>query len=469
MGCGSCGTTGGCSPKGCKSNGTCGTTGCNKLNVYNWLSDMALPEDFKPFNIVEVRFKGNRKHFYRNSPMVDLYTGDYVVVQSETGQDVGQVSLSGELVRLQLKKYNVTEDSEHIKEILRTAHDKDLSRYNELKDREKATLERARTVAMNLGLNMKLSDIEFQGDGRKVTFLYTAEERVDFRELIKIYAEEFKTRIEMRQIGYRQEAARLGGIGSCGRELCCSTWLSDFKMVNTGAARYQNLSINMLKLSGQCGRLKCCLNYELDTYIEAVNEFPKQKSVKLDTVNGPAYSHKIDILKRLMWFSYPDSPTWVPLPLAIVKELIAKNEKGEKVQALMELAPVTAISEKMLEIAEMNSAIEFNDEDITRLDKKRDDSRNKNKNFNKRRENGPNNGPTNRPPQNSNRPPQQQTNHPPNQQNRPPQNNPNRPPQQNAGDKGPQNQRPVKPFKQNRNNRPGGPRPNNPAPPETKE
>lgn len=465
MGCGSCGTTGGCSPKGCKSNGTCGTSGCNKLNVYNWLSDMALPEDFKPFNIVEVRFKGNRKHFYRNSPLMDLYTGDYVVVQSETGQDVGQVSLSGELVRLQLKKYNVTEDSEHIKEILRSAHEKDLSRYNELKDREKATLERARTVAMNLGLNMKLSDIEFQGDGRKVTFLYTAEERVDFRELIKIYAEEFKTRIEMKQIGYRQEAARLGGIGSCGRELCCSTWLSDFKMVNTGAARYQNLSINMLKLSGQCGRLKCCLNYELDTYIEAINEFPKQKSVKLDTVNGPAYSHKVDILKRLMWFSYPDSPSWVPLPLATVKELIAKNEKGEKVQALMELAPVTAVSEKMLETADLNSAIEFNDEDITRLDKKHDDNRNKNKNFNKRRDNGPNN----RPPQNSNRPPQQQTNRPPNNQNRPPQNNPNRPPQQNAGEKGPQNQRPIKPFKQKGNNRPGGPRPNNPTPPETKE
>lgn len=224
----------------------------------------------------------------------------------------------------------------------------------------------------------------------------------------------------------------------------------------------------MLKLSGQCGRLKCCLNYELDTYIEAINEFPKQKSVKLDTVNGPAYSHKVDILKRLMWFSYPDSPTWVPLPLATVKELIAKNEKGEKVAALMELAPAALVTERTAESDELSKSLEFNDDDITRLDKKRDENRGKNKNFNKKRDGGGGNQ-SNRPPQNSNRPPQQQSNRPPNQQNRPPQNNPNRPPQQNAGDKGPQNQRPVKPFKQNRNNKPGGPRPNNPTPPENKE
>ena len=271
MGCGSCGTGGGCSPKGCKNNGTCNTGGCNKLNVYDWLGDMETPVGYKPFNIVEVRFKGSRKEFYKNDSNLELFTGDGVVVQSDNGNDYGHVSLSGELVRLQLKKYGVDPESNNMFKIYRRANEKDTEKYDELKAKEPATLERARTIALELKLHMKLSDIEFQGDGRKVVFFYTAEERVDFRELIKRFAEEFKVRIEMKQIGYRQEAARLGGIGSCGRELCCSTWLTDFKLVNTSAARFQNLSINMLKLSGQCGRLKCCLNFELDTYPEGMS------------------------------------------------------------------------------------------------------------------------------------------------------------------------------------------------------
>ncbi|MBC7425190.1 MAG: hypothetical protein H7321_01540 [Bacteroidia bacterium] len=365
MGCGSCGTTGGCAPSGCKSNGTCGTSGCNKLNVYDWLCDIALPDDHKPFNVVEIRFKGSRKEFFRNDQFLELYIGDQVVVDSDTGYDVGQVSISGELVRLQLKKHNVDEHAENMKKIQRKAGERELERYNEAKGKEIKTLERARTIALELKLAMKISDIEFQGDGKKVVFFYTAESRVDFRELIKRYADEFKVRIEMRQIGYRQEAARLGGIGSCGRELCCSTWLTDFKQVGTGVARYQNLSINMLKLSGQCGRLKCCLNYELDTYIEALDEFPKSKVVKIDTVTGLATMQKVDILKRMMWFSYEDNPSWVPIRVSIANEFLKMNETGEKAPSLFEhedtsagIAKITLVDEDLME------------GDLNRLDKK---------------------------------------------------------------------------------------------------
>lgn len=337
MGCSSCGTSGGsCSSGGCGKKGGCSSGACNKLNVFDWLSDIQMPAGYKPFNIVEIRFKGSRKEFYRNEDYLELYTGDPVVVQSDNGFDIGHVSLSGELVRLQLKRYNIDPDSEQIFKIYRKANEKDLQKYQELKDKEAYTLERARTVALNLGLVMKLSDIEFQGDGRKVVFFYTAEERVDFRELIKLYAEEFKVRIEMKQIGYRQEASRLGGIGSCGRELCCSTWLTEYKVVNTSAARYQNLSINMLKLSGQCGRLKCCLNFELDNYMDVLQEFPKSENVVLETKSGNAKSQKVDILKKLMWFAYEDGGEWIPLPISKVNEIIEMNARGEKPEALSE-------------------------------------------------------------------------------------------------------------------------------------
>lgn len=337
MGCSSCGTSGGsCSSGGCGKKGGCSSGACNKLNVYDWLSDVQMPAGYKPFNIVEIRFKGSRKEFYKNDEYLELYTGDPVVVQSDNGFDIGHVSLSGELVRLQLKRYNIEPDSEQIFKIYRKANEKDLQKYQELKDKEAYTLERARTIALNLGLVMKLSDIEFQGDGRKVVFFYTAEERVDFRELIKLYAEEFKVRIEMKQIGYRQEASRLGGIGSCGRELCCSTWLTEYKVVNTSAARYQNLSINMLKLSGQCGRLKCCLNFELDNYMEVLQEFPKSENVILETQSGNAKSQKVDILKKLMWFAYEDGGEWIPLPISKVNEIIEMNARGEKPEALSE-------------------------------------------------------------------------------------------------------------------------------------
>ncbi|MBI1307974.1 MAG: hypothetical protein GC181_15325 [Bacteroidetes bacterium] len=338
MGCGNCGSGkdgGSCSP-GCGQNGGCSTMACNKLNTYDWLNHMILPSDYEPFNIVEVRFKGSRKEFYRNTENLDLYTGQTVVVESDMGHDVGHVSLSGELVRLQLKKNGIPEDDKSIRKIYRLASDKDKETYTSMKAKEPSSLEKARTIAMSMKLEMKLSDIEFQGDGRKVIFFYTAEDRVDFRELIKRYAAEFRTRIEMRQVSYREEASRLGGIGSCGRELCCSTWLTDYKVVTMGAARNQNLSINMLKLSGQCGRLKCCLNYELDTYLEALEEFPKGDRVKVETKVGPAYLQKTDILKRMLWFSYPNNSEWVAVDLDRVNEVIAMNNRGERPETLVD-------------------------------------------------------------------------------------------------------------------------------------
>ncbi len=378
MACSSCGTGGGCTPKGCKGNGNCSTGGCNKLNVYDWLSDIELPNDYKPFNVVEIRFKGSRKEFYRNDKTLELFTGDPVVVQRDMGQDLGFVSLKGELVRLQLKKHNVDADSEQIAPILRKASERDMEKYNDLKEKEPAMLERARTLAMSLGLKMKLSDIEVQGDGRKVTFFYTAEERVDFRELIKAYAEEFRMRIEMKQIGYRHEAARLGGIGSCGRELCCSTWLTDFKVVNMSSARYQNLSINMLKLSGQCGRLKCCLNYELDTYLEALNEFPNGDRVKLETESGTALSQKVDILKRMMWFSYDKHGEWIPIHVEQVQEILELNKKGEKGKDLMELQEGSRAMQIALDAEDIIS-----DNSLTRMEEKERKERNKRRRKNK--------------------------------------------------------------------------------------
>ena len=347
MACTSCGTKAGGTPGGCKSNGTCGTSGCNALNVYDWFKDMDLPTGYKPFNVVEVRFKGSRKEFFRNTNNLDLFTGDYVCVDSSIGFDIGTVSATGEIVRLQLKKYRVREDSDEMRGIQRVASERDMERREEAKSKEDQTLERARTIAFSLNLQMKISDIEIQGDGRKAIFFYTAETRVDFRELIKRYADEFKVKIEMRHISYREEASRLGGTGVCGRELCCSTWLTDYKQVNTGAARVQNLSINMEKLAGQCGRLKCCLNYELDQYVEATDAFPKAKIVRLDTINGMAYARKTDILKKLMWFSYDDNQTWVALPVDKVNEVMEENKNGKQSAALQDLAPASAVLEKV--------------------------------------------------------------------------------------------------------------------------
>ncbi|MFM8918146.1 MAG: regulatory iron-sulfur-containing complex subunit RicT [Bacteroidota bacterium] len=335
MGCSSCSTDTGQTSPGCNNNGTCGTSGCNKLNVYNWLSDMVLPEGQKPFDVVEVRFKGSRKEFFRNSEQLELKTGDVVAVEGNPGHDIGIVSLAGELVRLQLKANDLTENSDKIKALYRLAKPADLEKWEAVKAQEFETMHKARSVAMKLHLKMKLSDVEFQGDGKKATFYYTADDRVDFRELIKRLADEFKVRIEMRQIGMRQEASRLGGIGSCGRELCCSTWLTDFKIVSTSAARYQNLSLNPIKLAGQCGKLKCCLNYELDSYMEAIKDIP-DSNTRLQTLKGTASHRKTDILRRIMWFGYDDvegpagADNWVVLQVDHVKEILEMNKAGNK-------------------------------------------------------------------------------------------------------------------------------------------
>jgi cell fate regulator YaaT (PSP1 superfamily) len=345
MSCNSCGT-GGSTPGGCKNNGTCGTSGCNKLTVFDWLANMELPDGQKKFPYVEVRFKNSRKEFFHNKEDLQLKIGDIVATQTETGHDIGIVTITGELVRVQMKRKRV-KISDSIPQVYRIANEKDVEKWVAAREKEEPMKVRAREIAIRLQLKMKISDIEFQGDGSKATFYYTADERVDFRELIREYASEFKTRIEMRQIGLRQEAARLGGIGSCGRELCCSTWLTDFRSVTTGAARYQNLSLNPQKLAGQCGKLKCCLNYELDSYMDALSTFPKQNQ-KLYTDKGTAVCQKVDIFKGLMWYCYEgDWMSWHTLTTEQVHEIVSKNRAKEKVASIEEYASELIIEEKV--------------------------------------------------------------------------------------------------------------------------
>ena len=299
---------------------------------------MDMPSNYKPFNIIEIKFKGSRKEFYLNTENLYLEAGELVAVETTTGgYDIGHVSLTGELVRMQLKKRHVrTEDV--VKKIYRKASPTDVDKWKVSKDLEFETMHKSRVLAKELGLAMKLSDVDYQGDRTKATFYYTAEGRVDFRELIKKMAETFRIRIEMRQIGMRQEASRLGGIGSCGRELCCSTWLTDFKTVSTSAARYQNLSLNTLKLAGQCGKLKCCLNYELDTYMDALKDIPDNVE-RLETLTGTVRHQKTDIFKKLMWFSYPNDENWIALDIARVKEVQKLNKEGIKPEFLKEELP----------------------------------------------------------------------------------------------------------------------------------
>ena len=336
MGCGNCGTGASGKPAGCKSNGGCSTGGCNRMNVFDWLSALPLHDSAKPYPVIEVSFnKGSRKEFYRNNTHLILEKGQMIAVEGVSGFDVGMVSLTGELVKLQMKKYGAKEDPQ-MKRVLRFATEEDLNQYYRQKDREQEIMVQSRAIARQLKLEMKICEVEIQGDGKKATFFYTADGRVDFRELIKVYATEFKLKVEMRQIGARQESGKVGGIGSCGRELCCSTWLTDFKSVNTNAARYQNLSINQTKLSGQCGRLKCCLNYELDTYMDALRVFPDNAET-IETTQGQAFLIKRDIFKNLMWYGYKGSSKQYPLTISRVKEIVKLNKEGKKPD---ELQPV---------------------------------------------------------------------------------------------------------------------------------
>ena len=334
MSCSNCSTANG-TPRGCQSNGTCGTDSCNKLTVHDWLENMVLPAGQQPFRIAEVRFKNSRKGFYRFSEAMRPSIGEAVVTEVvPAGYDLGRVTLTGELVRFQMKKKKVHPETEQLPSLLRKATDRDLEVWQKARNKEQEVQKRARELALRLNLQMKLSDVEFQGDGKKATFYYTAEQRVDFRQLIKDMAKAFGIRIEMRQIGLRMEASRLGGIGSCGRELCCSTWLTDFRSVSTAAARYQQLSLNPQKLSGQCGKLKCCLNFELDAYRSALKEFPKMET-KLKTEKGLAICQKMDIFKGLLWYTYKDEwMQWHELTAEVAQKIIAKNKNGEVVTAL---------------------------------------------------------------------------------------------------------------------------------------
>jgi len=317
-----------------KGSGGCSSGGCNKLNTFDWLSNMDLPRS-QQFDLVELRFKNGRKEIYRNADHLELYTGDAVMVEIVGGGvHLGTVSLQGEMVRIQMLKKNI-KDNDEIKRIIRKASDHDVNKFEQVQLREMPTMYKVRQVIKDLNLDMKLSDVEYQADNTKATFYYSAEDRVDFRELIKLLATEFKVRIEMKQISLRQEAGRLGGVGSCGRELCCSTWLTSFKSVSTTAARYQNLSLNPAKLSGQCGRLKCCLNYELDTYVEALKDIPTVEK-PLETQKGRAILTKTDIFRKVMWFAYHEESVWHPIPVTRVREILILNQKGVQPATLTE-------------------------------------------------------------------------------------------------------------------------------------
>ncbi|MEM1220187.1 MAG: regulatory iron-sulfur-containing complex subunit RicT [Bacteroidota bacterium] len=375
MGCQGCSTRNSAGePAGCQSNGGCSSGGCNRLNTYDWLSTLEI-QDVDRYQFVEVTFKqGARKNFYRISGKTLTTTGDHVVVEANNGYDIGTVTLSGELVRLQMKKKRCSEDSiQHM--VIRIANERDLERLDDARALEIPAMIRARAIARTLGLDMKVGDVEYQGDRRKATFYYIADGRVDFRELIRHYAREFRVKIEMRQIGARQESARIGGLGSCGRELCCSTWLTDFKSVSTSAARYQNLAINQAKLSGQCGRLKCCLNYELDSYMEALEDFPKGAD-RLKTEVGLAILIKTDIFKRLMFYVHEvkgQRGKVVTLSVSRVKEIIDMNRKGEFPPDLIDLQLLADMPEVEAapDFESVNDVIELPPEEKRRRRKKR--------------------------------------------------------------------------------------------------
>ncbi|SEM75218.1 Cell fate regulator YaaT, PSP1 superfamily (controls sporulation, competence, biofilm development) [Chryseobacterium taichungense] len=386
-----------CGPKktanGCENVNTCGNS--YKLSVFDWLSNINNPAPNR-CDFVEVRFKNDRKSFYKNVNNIPLHIGSVVTVESSPGHDVGVVSLTGELVKIQMKKKKFSEES--VQKIYRLANQKDLEVWQEARKKEENVKIEARKIAHRLGLEMKITDVEYQGDASKVTFYYTADNRVDFRQLIKDYAGAFRTKIDMKQIGFRQEAAKVGGIGSCGRELCCSTWLTDFRSVNTNVARYQQLSINPQKLAGQCGKLKCCLNYELDSYLDALSNFPSS-STTLDTEKGRAFCIKIDVFKKKMWFAYVEnSIAWYDFDIELVKKLIAKNKRGEKTLPLEDLKqPETPFAS--IDLIQENNVDRF---------EKKGRGNNKNRNQNRQNNNQNNQNNQNQGQRKNNRPERQE-------------------------------------------------------------
>jgi len=365
--------TGGCrmNKKGCNRNSL------QKLSTFDWMCD--LPETQKDTDFVEVQFKNTRKGYYLNSTKIPLEKGDIVAVESTTGHEIGEVTLVGRLVLLQMKKYNVHPDKIEVRRVYRKAKEADLDKYQEAKAKEQNTMIKARQIAESLKLNMKIGDVEFQGDGNKAIFYYIADERVDFRQLIKVFAETFRVRIEMKQIGARQEAGRIGGIGPCGRELCCSGWMTNFNSVSTSAARYQDISLNPQKLAGQCAKLKCCMNFELDSYMDALKDFPS-KEIQLETMDNTFYHFKTDVFNGLI--SYSTSPTFgvnvVTISAKRAKEVIAMNRKGSKPEILDDQ------SEEMPKPVVIDYENGVGQDSLTRFDTSRKRSGNKNKRPNKR-------------------------------------------------------------------------------------
>lgn len=418
MSCTSCSSSGG-KVAGCKSNGGCSSGGCNRMNVHDWLANLPFSDPESMCRVIEVSFNhGSRKEFYRNTTTHLLEKGDMITVEGVAGFDVGYVNLTGEIVRLQLKKNGVSETDPEIKRVMRRASEKDLEIMQQNKLREPEAVIRSRAITKQLNLAMKISEVEIQADGRKATFFYIADDRVDFRELIKVLAREFKVKVEMRQIGARQEAAKVGGIGSCGRELCCSSWLTDFKSVNTTAARYQNLSINQTKLSGQCGRLKCCLNYELDTYLDALQHFPENADT-LQVAKGNAFLIKKDIFRNLMWYTLPDSNKQYPLTIERVRKIKQLNQQGVIPEEL-EAVDVTTQKPKEAEPAFVDVVGQISLKSLDKADrKKKTDQRQQRNQQGPQRPGGPPQGNQQRPPQQQQRNQQGPPQRPPQQ--RPPQ------------------------------------------------
>lgn len=442
MGCGSCGTSKDGAPSGCQSHGNCASGGCNRMNVHDWLANLPFADPESNCKIVEVSFNnGSRKFFFKNTSTNYYEKGDMIAVEGVSGFDVGMVNLTGELVRIQLKKHKIDEQSVDIKRILRRASTTDLAKLKETKAREAEVLIRSRAMARQLKLELKMAEVEIQADGRKATFFYIADDRVDFRELIKLYAGEFKVKVEMRQIGARQEAGKVGGIGSCGRELCCSSWLTDFKSVNTNAARYQNLSINQTKLSGQCGRLKCCLNYELDTYMDALQFFPENADV-IEMAKSRAFLVKKDIFRNLMWYTMPDSNKQYPLTIERVKKIKELNKQGIRPEDL-EPADVTSNKPKDIEPVYADVVGQISLKSLEKTSRKRRDNERQggqqgnNRQGNNRQQGNSQQGNTQQGGSNQNRGNQNQQGPNPNQQNRP-----QRPPQNRNNEQQRQQQKP---------------------------
>ncbi len=450
MGCGSggCGTSKNGAPGGCQSHGSCASGGCNRMNVHDWLANLPFSDPESNCRVIEVSFNnGSRKDFFRNTTLQYFEKGDMVALEGVSGFDVGMVNITGELVRLQMRKHRIDEKSPEIKKVLRRASEADLAKMKETKTREAQVLIRSRAMARQLKLELKMAEVEIQADGRKATFFYIADDRVDFRELIKLYAGEFKVKVEMRQIGARQEAGKVGGIGSCGRELCCSSWLTDFKSVNTNAARYQSLSINQTKLSGQCGRLKCCLNYELDTYMDALQFFPDDADM-IEVAKSRAFLVKKDIFRNLMWYTMPDSNKQYPLTIERVKKIKELNRQGIKPEEL-EPVEVTTGKPKEIEPVYVDVVGQISLKSLEKTSRKRRDNERNQQQSGRQQDNRQNKGGQgqqsggnqqnrggqNRGGQNQQRPNQQ------NRQQRPPQNRnhnqqrPNQNPNSNSGDK----------------------------------